>query len=114
MKFLTSLLAIVLLLCSAVASAAGSASGVTIASTETDSYAHFYVYFSAAVGGSPPSCATVTNAMVVDGSTTTGAVMVAQLLTFYSLGKTITANGAGNCNVSGSGFETLNLVYSSN
>lgn len=97
MKFLINLLAAILLLSGAQAQAAGSVSGVTITQTMVDSLGHFYFHFSSPVGGSPPGCATATQWMTVDGTTTAGAAFVANVLAWYSLGKTVNGVGTGTC-----------------
>jgi hypothetical protein len=113
MKFLINLLAAILLLGSAVAYAAGSVSNVTITRTAADNLGHIFVYFSGPIGGTPPGCATVTTGMVIDGSTSAGAALVAAMMTWYSLGKTITGAGTGDCGLVG-GYESARSFSSSN
>lgn len=99
-----------LLAASMSASAAGTTRTVTIKQTQSVASSNvniFVVILSSPATGSP-SCATETDRFVVSPSTPGGMAMIANLLSAYATGATVTITGNGACDV----YPDMETIYS--
>lgn len=92
--------------------ARGAAGLGFVVATTSSADGLLYVYVDGAITETPPSCATFTSQVkrwVFNGTTASGKIMLAQILTAASTKKKIKLWGSNNCDLT-SNTETLGLL----
>ena len=91
---------------------AGALSGVQVTQVRVDSDGRGVVFFSAAMGATPPGCviSAYNNAVAIDTNTAGGKAALATALSAKAQGYSVWVYGLGTCAVYGSYVEDLNYM----